>query len=165
MSTNFLWYAGSSNNGLLVSALSLMTTELESIANAGLAYSSVGGASGVFNNSNTGQGQLADLFYNVGNPGIGSAVNSGGCWSGWFLTSFDGSTFESVSATPPRSPDFIIPLPATTITAGSVFKTNQPIFIPALQFKVLMQNNLGQTTGNGGTTAPWLKAAIFAQQY
>ena len=51
----------------------------------GLAYSSVGGSSGVFNNSNTGQGQLADLFYSVGNPGIGSAITAGGCISGWFL--------------------------------------------------------------------------------
>ncbi len=149
MSTNFLWYAGSGSNGLLTTLLSLLTTELESLTNGSGVLSSVNGSSGVFNNSNTGQGQLADLFFNVGNPGIGSAISIGGCLSGWFLTSPDGgTTFESTASVPVRTPDFSIPLPNTTISAGSVFKSNQPVIIPALPFKVYAQNNLGQTIGN-----------------
>ena len=56
MSTNFLLYPGTSNNGQLVSPFSVLTTEMNSLANAGTALSSVGGTSGVFNTSNTGHG-------------------------------------------------------------------------------------------------------------
>lgn len=167
MSTNFLWYSGTSNNGLLTSALNLLTTELESVTNTSVAVSSVGGSSGVFSNSNTAQGMWADLFLSLGNPGIGSALSAGANLAGWFLTSPDGgTTFESTSVAPPRSPDFIIPLPATTIGAGAApFKSAGLVLIPALKFKVLVQNNTGQTFGNGSTTAPFLQAALPAMQY
>ena len=167
MATNFLWFPGTTNNGLLTSVVSLMTTELESVATAGLAVSSVNGTSGVFTNATTAQGIWAEIFFSVGNPGIGSALTSGACLSGWFLTSLDaGTTFESTSAAPPRGPDFIIPMPATTISAGAPpFKAYSLALLPALQFKVLIQNNTGQTFGNGSTTIPFLKAAPVAMQY
>ena len=86
--------------------------------------------------------------------------------SGWFLTSPDGgTTFEQTTVVPPRAPDFIIPLPATTITASVVYKTSAPVLIPALTFKALIQNNTGQTLGTGGTTAPAIKLATYALQY
>jgi hypothetical protein len=169
MSSNFLWNQGySGNNGLLEAAFNLLTTELESLASGSVIVSSVGGSSGLFTNSNTAQAILAELYLMLGNPGIGSALSSGANLAGWFLTSPDGgTTFESTSAAPPRAPDFIVPLPATTITGGStqLFKAQGPVILPALEFKVLVQNNAGQTFGNGGTTAPYLKCAPYAMQY
>lgn len=166
MPTNFLWYAGSSNNGLLTTAVNLMTTEIESLATGSVIISSVNGSSGVFTNSNTAQGIYADIFYAVGNPGIGTALNAGANLAGWFLTSPDGgTTYEQTSVAPPRAPDFIIPLPATTISASVVYKTTGPIIVPALKFKVLIQNNTGQTLGTGGTTAPYISLAPYAMQY
>ncbi len=164
MTTNFLWNAGTSNNGLIVSAFNLMTTELESLTNTTLVSSSVGGSSGLFTNSNTAQAMWADLFFNVGSPGIGSALTTGAALQGWFLTSFDGSTFEP-TALPARPSDFIIPMPATTITALNTYKTAQPVLLPAINFKVLVQNSTGQTFGSGGTTVPYLKCAAYAIQY
>lgn len=162
MPTQFLWGPGTANSGLLITAFNLQTTELQSLANTSVAVSS-----GIFNNSNTSQGMIGDLFLSLGNPGIGTALSAGANLSGWFLTSLDGgTTFESASVAPPRPPDFLIPLPATTITAGAPpFKTMGPIMVPSLPFKVLVQNNTGQTFGNGGTTAPYLKLAIYSMQY
>ena len=76
MATNFLWAPGTSNNGLLTSAFNLMTTEMNSLASNGTATSSVGGSSGLFTNSNTAQGILAELFLTLG--AIGTAVVAGG---------------------------------------------------------------------------------------
>jgi hypothetical protein len=45
MTSPFLWGAGSSNNGLITSALTLITTELNSLATATAVISSVGGLS------------------------------------------------------------------------------------------------------------------------
>lgn len=166
MATNFIWAPGSSNDGLLTTAVSLMTTELQSLTNTSVIISSVNGSSGVFTNSNTGQAMVGEIFWNVGNPGVGSSLSSGANIAGWFLTSWDsGTTYEQTSVAPSRPPDFIIPLPATTITASTTYKASGPIMIPALKFKVIVQNNTGQTLGNGGTTAPSLKLAPFAMQY
>jgi hypothetical protein len=104
MATNFLWNAGTSNNGLLTSAITLMSTELESIASAAVIVSSVGGSSGLFTNSNTAQAIWADLFYYPGNAGC--TPTAGANMSGWFLTSPDGgTTFESATVAPARPPD------------------------------------------------------------
>ena len=105
MTTNFLWNAGTSNSGLLVSSVTLMTTELNSLVNAGTAVSSVAGTSGKLTNSNTGQGM---------------------------------------------------------ITAGWVYKAAGPIMIPALQFKIFVQNNLGQTLASSANT---IKIAPYAMSY
>lgn len=163
MATDFLWAAGTSNSGLLTTAVSLQTTELNSIVNGGTALSSVGGTSGVFNNSNMAQGMIADIFLTLG--AIASAVVAGGNVAGWFLTSLDGgTTFENTvsAAAMTRPPDFIIPVPATAITAGWVYKAAGPIMVPALQFKVFIQNNLGQTLASSGNT---IKIAPYAMQY
>ena len=117
-------------------------------------------------NSDTAQAVLGDIFLSLGNPGISSAMSQGANLAGWFLTSPDGTTFESTSVAPPRPPDFIIPLPATTVSGGAPpFRTAGPVILPALEFKVLVQNNTGQTFGNGSTTAPSLKLAPYAMQY
>jgi hypothetical protein len=168
MATNFLWAGGTSNNGLVASsAVTLMTTELESLTNGSVTVSSVNGSSGLFKNSSFNQAMWAELYLSLGNPGISSALSAGGNLAGWFLTSLDGgSTYESGSVAPPRPPDFLIPLPATTIAGGaSPFKAAGLVLIPALEFYTLVQNNSGQTFGAGSTTPPWLKAAPIAMQY
>lgn len=164
MATNFLWYGGVGNNGLLTSVVSFMTTELESLGSSSVTVSSVNGASGQFTNSNTGQGIWADLFFNVGNPGLGTTT-SGANLAGWFLTTPDGTAFEAKNAAPARAPDFVVPVPVGQAAATSTFKSQGLVLIPALQFFVLVQNNLGTAIANGGTTAPYLKAALVAMQY
>lgn len=161
MATNFLYATGTSNSGLLTAAVTLQSTELNALANAALIISSVGGASGKFTNSDTAQGIFADMFLTLG--AIGSALAAGANLAGWFLTSPDsGTTIESLTVAPPRAPDFILPLPATTIGAASVYRSGGLVRLPALQFKVLLQNNSGQALA---ATANTLKMAPYAVQY
>lgn len=161
MSTNFLYAPGTSNSGLLANAVTLQSTEMNSLASAALIVSSVGGASGKFTNSDTAQGIFADLFLTLG--AIGSALTGAPSLTGWFLTSPDsGTTLESLTVQPPRPPDFIIPLPLTTIGAGAVYKSQGLVRLPALQFKVLVLNNSGQAFAASANT---LKMAPYAVQY
>ena len=162
-----LWGAGTSNNGLLQSALTLLSTEsgFNSLANGSAVVSSVGGSSGVFTNANTGQAMRGDVYLTLG--AIGSALSAGAVVSGWFLTSLDGgTTFENyvAGAALARAPDFIIPLPATTITAGWVYKSNglHGVTVPAVPFKVVLQNNTGQTFASSSNT---LKLATPTADY
>lgn len=162
MSTNFLLYPGTSNNGQLVSPFSVLTTEMNSLANAGTALSSVGGTSGVFNTSNTGQAMVGNISLTLG--AIGTALSAGAVLSGGFILSYDaGSTFENTvsGASQPRAPDFIIPLPATTITAGWKYSAVN-VLLPAFPFKLFVQNNTGQTFASSGNI---LTIAPFAYQY
>lgn len=175
MVTNFLWSANgagqTANSGLLVGAVNLMTTELELLAPAASIISSVGGTSGVYSVTQTGQGIWAWLFLSLGNPANTTAMSNGANFCGWFAQSYDGgTTFEcansTVTTTPARAPDFIIPLPNTAIAnTQPPFASSGPVLLPALEFKVIVQNNTGITTMNGGTTVPYLKAAIQAMQY
>ena len=127
MTANFLWASGTSNSGLLTSLLSLQTTEMNSLANAGVALSSVGGSSGKFTNSDTAQAVWGDIFLTLG--AIGSALSAGANLAGWFLVSPDsGTTYEPTSAALSRPPDFIVPLPATTISAGAMYKSSKTPF-------------------------------------
>lgn len=164
MATNFLWYTGSSaNTGLLGAAISLQTTEMNSLASGSTAVSTVGGVSGAFTNSFTFQGMIGEVYLTLGT--IGSAMAAGANLAGWFLASPDaGSTYEHtvINSALSRPPDFLIPLPATTNTAGWIYKGAGPIMIPALIFKVYVQNNSGQAFAASGNT---LKLAPYAMQY
>lgn len=137
---NALYATGASNSGLLTAAVSLQTTELNALANAALIISSVGGASGKFTNNDTGQAKVGEIFFFLGTV---TTMSAGGSLSGWFLQSPDsGTTLESLTVVPPRPPDFIVPLDATT--GNKTYKAAGPVKLPALQFKVLVQNNSGQ---------------------
>jgi hypothetical protein len=166
MPTDFLWAAGSGNNGLIGSLVSLMTTELESLTNGSVIVSSVNGSSGVFTNSNTSQSILGEIYYFAGNAGC-TPTTAGGGLAGWFLTTPDSTAYEIATSAPARGPDFLIPLPLIAIGGAvtTVQKSWGLVRIPALPFKVLIQNNSGVTLGAGGTTAPYLKFAPTAVQY
>lgn len=143
----FLWAPGTSNNGLYASRLTLMTTEMNTLTNGSVIISSVNGTSGVFSNSNTGQALVGTVSFVSGASGPTCAA--GGNIAGWFLQSLDGTTFEPTAAVPARAPDFVVALPVAAITSNTF--NSGVIPLPALKFKVLVQNNCGSSlsaTGN-----------------
>jgi hypothetical protein len=150
---NGLFNTGTSNSGLIASLLSLQTTELNALANGALIVSSVGGSSGKFTNADTGAAKFGEIHFTLGTV---TTMSAGANLSGWFLQSNDsGSTYESLTVVPPRPPDFIVPLDATT--GNKIYKAAGQVRLPALQFKVLVQNNSGQSftaTGNTLKLAP-----------
>jgi len=151
----FLWQPGTANNGLYAPALTLMSSELDAVASGAVAVSSVGGAAGVFSNANTGQVIWSPLLLTLG-PTTG-AFQTGGNLSCWFLQSVDGTTFENTATSPPRAPDVVFPLPPASLSATEMFLSQGLVRLPALRFKVLCQNNSGQTlnaSGNSIVLAP-----------
>lgn len=113
----------------------LMTTELNSLANNALVVSSVAGASGVITLTSSGYPQaLCELVVTFGTaPTANTTVNI------WFLTDADGTNFEdgSSSVTPTRNPDVIFVVRAVN-TAQRIQKLCR---LPVGTFKVLALNN------------------------
>lgn len=170
MPTNFLWYTGvSSNDGLVETVVTAMTTELNNLANGSSALSSVNGSSGVFYNTIFGQAIWADIFLNVGGPNLTGTLAAGASVAGWFLPTPDGTTYEwsnGNTIAPPRPPDFLIPLPAaTSLAAASVFKSAGMVQMPPAPWKLLVQNNAGQSLSPSTTASPYIKIAPYAMQY
>lgn len=185
MATQFLWSSGSGgagppNTGLTVTAVTLMSTDITSSAGTQgttllSSYTAISAISlgtsiaGVFASSDFGQAQWADIFITFGTSG-GTAA-AGANIAGWWLTTPDFTTFESTngsSATPlARSPDWIVPLLSfsSAIFAGSIFKSQSTVQIPALPFKLFIQNNSGVTLFTSATAYPTIKIAPYAMQY
>lgn len=164
MATNFLYYAGTSGNtGLLVATpVTLVSTEMVSLGTSAVAIGAT-----TFTSSYTGQGILADLFLTF-STSI-SAPTPGANFAVWFLTSPDGgTTFESsvtFNPVPNRSPDALIPISTIAINSSSVFRSQGIVRVPALEFKVAIQNNLGTTFSSTTVANPTLKLAPYAIQY
>jgi hypothetical protein len=156
--TPFLWQPGTANNGLYAPALTLMSTELDSVATGAVAASSVGGSAGVFTNSNTGQVIWAPLVLTL--AATAGAFQTGGNLSCWFLQSLDGVTFESGTVAPPRAPDVVFPLPATALSTTTMFLSQGLVRLPALRFKMLCQNNSGQNLNAVGNTIVLAPTAV-----
>lgn len=156
--TPFLWEPGSSNSGLYAPPLTLMSTELNSMTSGSVAVSAIGGAAGVFNNSNTAQVIWSPMILTMGSTA--GAVQTGGNLSCWLLSSVDGSTFESIASAPPRAPDAVFPLPASVLSGTSTFLSQGLVRLPALKFKVLCQNNSGQTLNASGNTVVLAPTAV-----
>ncbi len=152
--TPFLWGAGSSNNGLIVSALTLMTTELNGLSSGSGVVSSAGGLStnGVFNDTLTGQAVLGDVSFLAGGAFTPTA---GANLAGWWIKSRDGgSTYEYSGAIPPRPPDFLIPLVVAAYSANQQAWSVgvHKVIVPAGYFKVYLQNNSGVALYSSGNT-------------
>jgi hypothetical protein len=79
---------------------------------------------------------------------LATAATAGGYVALWFVKAIDGSNYESGSATvfPARPADVYIPVRSTTDDSQVV--TVGPIAWPQGLFKVVFQNNTGQTTTN-----------------
>jgi hypothetical protein len=156
--TPFLWQQGASSTGLSAPALTLLTTELNSLSSGSVAVSSAGGTSGVFTNANTGQVIWSPMVLTLGST-VG-AFQTGGNLSCWFLQSLDGTTFENNSAAPPRAPDAVFPVPATALSSTAAFLSQGLVRVPALKFKILCQNNSGQPLNASGNTVVLAPTAI-----
>lgn len=152
-------------NGWLHTPVDLLTTELNGLAAGAAATSSVGGTSGVFNqtsfNTTNGPPLLETWFTSGGTftPAAGQAL------MGWCLKSIDGgTTFESLVATPSttvpalsRNPDFVIPLDNAAYASANI-RFGTILLLPAPYFKVVLQN-FGATalpaSGNKVTVGPY----------
>ena len=87
-------------------------------------------------------------------------MQTGGNISCWLLQSIDGSTFESSASAPPRAPDVVFPLPAATLSAPATFLAQGLVRLPALNFRVLCQNNSGQALNAAGNTVVLAPTAV-----
>jgi len=133
--------------------VSLLTTELNSLANNALVVSSVGGSSGVFNNvqatSNFNAYVRGKVALTLGAPAGTLTANTGAYV--WFLKTVDGSTYEdgSASVTPARPPDVVIPVRAVSTAQLIIVQCRLPVGL----FMVLLQNaGTGQTWKSTGNT-------------
>jgi hypothetical protein len=163
MATNFLLATGT--NGFIVTPFDLQSTELNAITTGNTSLSSVGGASGVYSQSDTGHAPQGSIWFSSGGAFTPSA---GGHLDGWFMRSSDGgTTFEKIvtNTNPPRAPDFVIPLygGATAYASGELaFVAGVVVMLPWESFKILVQNNSGVTLPASGNH---LKLGPVALQY
>lgn len=147
--TNQQFAAGT--NGFTTAPFSVLTTELNALASAGVATSSVNGTSGVFSQTTTGNSTFGRCWITLG-AALGGAAAAGANFSIWFLTSTDGgTTFESQTVSPPpRSPDIIIPVGANAYGANAVLMSPPRQNLWAESVKIILQNNTGQAMGASG---------------
>lgn len=144
---NSLWSAGISS-GAIIAPFNLFTTDLNTFASAGAVLSSVNGTSGAFTQTSSASAVWGYLIW-VNGTAITLPVAPANV-SGWFIRSHDGgTTYETSAQVPPRSPDFVIPFAAVTLTATSVFWSPLTLLWSSTT-KVLLQNNTGVAlTGTG----------------
>jgi hypothetical protein len=161
MATNFLQAAGS--HGFIVTPVTVMTTELNTLANNTNAISSVGGTSGVFTQTNFGNAIWAEIEFIAGGAMSGSPA-AGGYLAGWWLFSEAGATFEKVLAGSdlPRSPDFTLPLLATAYAASDITKASGLCRLPAYDAKLYIANHSGVSLNASGNI---IKVGPVATQY
>jgi len=117
-------------------AVTLMSTELNALANNAGVTSSVGGTAGAFSNvvgtANMDANPRGKIEFKMG--GTVTVLTAGGSIKVWFLKSVTG--YES--GTPPiRNPDVVIPLDALTVAQT----VTRECLIPVGSFKVYAQNS------------------------
>lgn len=165
---NFLWSIGTGSTIGTIATVTLMTTEFGGVTNSSFCVGAT-----TFTSTYSAQGIWGDVYWTEGQIGSTTALSAGANLAGYFLNSLDGgTTFESSSTVPVRAPDFLIPLPATTISGSAPpFKSNgqHAVKFPVVPYKVLLANNTGQTitasSTAGGTGSPSLKGSIVAVSY
>ena len=136
------------------SPTSLLTTELNSLASGSEVVSTAGGSSGTFTNVyNSGIGGYPLGYYQLQLASVGSSLTAGSAVYVWFLLRLDGTNFDdgSTSVVPARSPDLILAVRAVSgaqvLSSGST-----PLPCPVGTFKVLLQQNTGQTWASSGNS-------------
>lgn len=131
------------------SNVNLLTTELNALAQGAYNTSSVGGSSGVFNNSPQTIGTVAPTA-NMGGYlrgkltltlGSSTAFAANSTLSLWWLHSIDGTNFEAANSTNPRAFDVQIPLPVSSAQVVTM-----DVWVPAGVFKVGVLNNQASGT-------------------
>lgn len=126
------WSAYSQTKTAIFSA-----SEIKNVANAAI----VTGATAI---DNTAGDTLMDLELLID---LATAATAGGYVAIWWLRALNGTDYENIeSATPARAPDVIIPVRVTT--TDSQVATVGMVPMPQGLFKVVFQNNTGQTTTN-----------------
>jgi hypothetical protein len=139
MPSPFVYAAGT--NGYTAGPTDLLTTELNALAIAGIAPSTVIHGSGKISQADTGAAVWGDVWFTAGGAFTPTA---GAVLSGWFIRSPDGgTTLEKHSAVPPRAPDFVIPLPNVALVANDVFYASGLVRLPNQTASILLQNNAG----------------------
>jgi hypothetical protein len=147
-------------NGFTTTPFNVMTTEMNTLGIGAAAISSVGGTSGKFNQTNTGNAVFGRCWFTTGgtvSPTAGANISI------WFLTSTDGgTTFEQATSgatpvSPPRAPDIVIPSPsgASALTGVILSPPRQNFWVETVKMFVL--NNLGvamAASGNVLTCGP-----------
>lgn len=148
---------------LQTNTVTLLSTELNSLANNSLAISSVGGTSGVFNFAIGGSDldgyQELELELVIASMGGTPTAYTG--FSVWFLGQVDGTNYEdgSASVEPARGPDCVIPIrPVSTAQ-----RIKRQVAAPRGTVKALIKNNgTGQALASSGNTLK-VKAATDTQ--
>jgi hypothetical protein len=140
----------------LGSVVSLLTTELNSLASSsGLtagAISSVGGTSGLFNNTAAGGGfdgyEWGRYELNLGAPA--GTLTAGTAAYVWFLGTVDGTNYEDGSATviPARPADLVLPVRA--VSTAQRISVVAPL--PPGNWFALLSQNTGQAWNASGNT-------------
>lgn len=155
MPTQFLDAAGT--NGFIATPFNLLSTEagFGGLANGSAVTSSVGGASGVFTQTNFAQAIWGRHFFVSGGAFTPTA---GGVLAIWYLESYNGgTTYEGAVAIPsttamalPRAPDVIIPLDAVALASGTIKPAGGFQKLPWETCKVVLQNLSGATLPSSG---------------
>jgi hypothetical protein len=146
---------------VLGTAATLLSTELNALANNARALSSVINSNGVYDNTagtgasaTTGDGYERGYVQFVPGGAFGGAPTANTSVDVYFLKSPDGgTTFEGggSSLTPPRSPDVSLPLTVNTAAADNTI--TRVCWLPSVKFKILLVNNgTGQALPASGNT-------------
>jgi hypothetical protein len=159
MPTNFLEAAGTS--GFIATPFNLMTTELNSLATANSTTSSVGGASGVFTQTN-----FASCIWGIIELVLGGAVTPAApaYLPGWFLFNDGTNAYETTFSNTdlPRNPDFVIPLVTSAYANTNVAQSSGLVRLPWWSTKIFINSHIGATLPSSGNK---LICAPVAIQY
>lgn len=148
MPTNFLEATGT--GGFIATPFNLLSTELNSLASASSATSSVGGTSGVFTQTNNASAIFGQPYFVAGGA---LTPTQNGYLAGWFMFSPDGLGFEKVvlNTDLPRPPDFVIPLFNSAYALNDIQQSPDIVRLPWWSYKVFLVNHAGvalPATGN-----------------
>jgi len=161
VATNFLQATGGSTTGYFVSAVTLISTEIVSLASSGTATS----ATIYTSSASFGQAIWGEAWVYWGGAITPAA---GGFISCWFIRSGDGGTnFEVTPTSAPlaRSPDFTIPLSTIAYASSNEGYATGIVKMPWAPSKLFVQNNAGTAFPSSATQYSKIVLGPVAVQY